>query len=439
MSALRILLIAPETNPESLTNPSIAYYHAEALARLHEVTLLLYASNEEAVRRGGAKFHAIQPIRLPWLDRLYNWALRRIFKFDYGRQSLTAFSYPRHVFFEIRAWRKFRSRILSGDFDVVLRIMPFVSVLPSPFSWFLRNGPIPFVIGPVSGGLPWAKGFRQLDKQRQEAGYWVSNLRGMYRYMPFARSTYAKAAAIIAASSHTYEEFAKHREKLFFVPSEIGINPTLFKERPQSRSSRGGKLELIFVGRLIPLKACDLALRAAAQLLRSGAAHFTVVGDGPERQSLHDLTRSLGVEDAVSFAGWLPHAETLKQLQNADVLVFPSLREIGGGVVFEALSLGAVPVVADFGGPGDIVTTEVGYKIPMTNEEDMILNLESVLKKLAEDRKHLNKLRQQGMAYAREQFTWDRKARVMTEILLWATGRGSKPELHPPERLAPVG
>src|SRR5262245_36389819 len=137
MSGLRILLIAPEANPESLTNPSIAYYHAEALARLHEVTLLIYASNEGAVRAGRGPFHAIEPIRLGWVDRFYAWAVKRIFKYDYGRQSLTAFSYPRHVLFEVRAWRNLRRRILSGQFDVVLRIMPFVSVLPSPFARFL--------------------------------------------------------------------------------------------------------------------------------------------------------------------------------------------------------------------------------------------------------------------------------------------------------------
>ena len=169
----------------------------------------------------------------------------------------------------------FGSRILSGDFDVVLRLLPYITVLPSPFAWFLRNGPIPFVIGPISGGLPWAKGFPQLDKQRHAPGYWIWNLRGMYRYLPFARSTYAKAAAIIAGSSHTYAEFATYREKLFFVPTEIRVNPALFKERPRSRSSRGAKLELIFVGRLIPLKACDLALRGcgAAFARRCSALH----------------------------------------------------------------------------------------------------------------------------------------------------------------------
>jgi glycosyltransferase involved in cell wall biosynthesis len=430
--------LAPEANPDSVTNPSVGYYHAQALARLHQVTLVIYASNESAVRRGGSPFHSTVPIRLPWLDAIYEWALKRIFKYDYGRQSLTAFSYPRHVFFELRAWQQLRRQIAAGEFDVVLRILPYIRVLPSPFAWLLRSGPIPFVIGPISGGLPWAKGFAQLEQQRHAAGYWIWNLRSLSRYVPFARSTYSKAAAIVAGSSHTYAELAEHRERLFFIPTEIGINPEFVEEHPRSLTSRDRKLELIFVGRLIPLKACDLALRGAAQLLRTGAAHFTVVGDGPERERLLLLARSLGIEGSVSFKGWLPHSDTLSAMQSADVLVFPSLREIGGGVVFEALSLGAVPVVADFGGPGDLVNADIGHKIPMSNEDDMIVRLQSVLKRLAEDRNHLEELRERGMAYARENLTWDAKARVMTQIMLWATGRGPKPILIPPEPVTPT-
>src|SRR5712672_1850009 len=94
--SLRILLLAPECNPEGISNPAIAFYHAEALARLHDVTLVLYASNEEAVRRRRVSFSQIEPIRVPILDRLYEWSLRRIFKYDYGRLTLTAANYPRH-------------------------------------------------------------------------------------------------------------------------------------------------------------------------------------------------------------------------------------------------------------------------------------------------------------------------------------------------------
>jgi glycosyltransferase involved in cell wall biosynthesis len=435
--SLRILLLAPDCNPESISTQLIGYEHAEALSRLHAVTLVVRARNAEAVRRAGGAFQEIESVDLPLLDRLYAWALRRIFRYDYGRQSLTAATYPYQIAFEWRAWRQLRSRIRACDFDVVLRILPIVPVLPSPFAFFLRNGPVPFVIGPLNGGLPWPKGFRQLDKQRHAAGYWVANLRGLYRYLPFSRSTYTKAAAIIAASSHTYAEFSRYGEKVFFVPGENGLR-TSFLSEPSARAARRHEklLALVFVGRLIPLKGCDLALRAAAPLLRADLARFTIVGDGPERESLHELAKSLGVENAVSFTGWLPGPDTRRRLEEADVLVFPSLREFGGTVVFEALALGTVPVVADFGGPGDIVDPRIGYKIPLVNENDMVSNLESILNNLAKDRTHLNTLRREGIAYARQHLTWDSKARSVTDILRWAIGSGSKPDLLPPKRLA---
>ena len=159
MNRLRVLVLAPDCNPESVTTPQIAYAHAEALARHHAVTLVVRAANEAPIRKAGGSFEAIHPIRLPGLDEFYSWALRRVFKYDYGRQSLTAATYPLQVAFEWSAWRQLSRRIRSGDFDVVLRILPIVTVLPSPFAYFLRNGPIPFVLGPLNGGLPWPEGF----------------------------------------------------------------------------------------------------------------------------------------------------------------------------------------------------------------------------------------------------------------------------------------
>jgi glycosyltransferase involved in cell wall biosynthesis len=432
MSRLRVLVLAPDCNPESVSTPQLAYAHAEALACQHALTLVVRAANEVPIRKAGGNFEEIHPVRLPGLDQLYSWALRRIFKYDYGRQSLTAASYPLQVAFEWRAWRQLRRRIHGGDFDVVLRILPVVPVLPSPFAHFLRSGPIPFVLGPLNGGLPWPNGFPQLDIQRRQPGWWFSRLRGCYRYLPFARSTYQKAAAIIAGSSHTFSEFASYREKLFFVPGENGLESSLSESHPKATGGQERTFKLVFVGRLIPFKACDLALRGAAPLLRAGAAHLTVVGDGPERKNLQDLAISLGIEKAVTFTGWITRDEVLAQLGQADLFVFPSLREFGGAVVFEALALGAVPVVADFGGPGDIVTPEVGYKIGLTSEADFVRNLATVLDRLVLDTDHLETLRQQGMAYARERLTWKGKARAVSGVLQWVTGNGPKPDLPPP-------
>jgi glycosyltransferase involved in cell wall biosynthesis len=85
----------------------------------------------------------------------------------------------------------------------------------------------------------------------------------------------------------------------------------------------------------------------------------------------------------------------------------------------------------DFGGPGDIVHPEVGFKVPLTNEEDVVLQIEKVLAKLSDDPALLKGLREQGMRYARERLSWDGKAEMMTQILTWARGQGAKPDLRP--------
>jgi glycosyltransferase involved in cell wall biosynthesis len=427
MGRLRVLVLGPECNPNEVSIPFVTYSHAAALAQLHDVTLVARARVEDSLRSSNASFRAIEIVKTPWLDRIFAWSFRTIFKSNYESQALTAFKYPFTVAFEWRAWRQLRRRIKSGEFDVVLRLVPITAVLPSPFAFFLRKGPIPFVIGPISGGLPWPSGLSQLENQKE----WVSGLRKMYRFLPFTRSTYRYATAIIAASSQTYSEFAKYRDKLFFVP-ENGIAPSVCSG--DSRSPKpSAQLELIFVGGLVPRKACDLALRAAAPLLRRDLARFTVVGDGPERNRLEQLTASLGIERTVIFCGWLSRMEALSHMQSADVLVFPSVRDFGGGVVFEALGAGAVPVVVDFGGPGDIVHPEVGYKVPLTDEDGIVSQIEKILTNLANDRDLLCRLRRQGMNYARESLTWDAKAQTTSRVLNWAVGQGLKPILVPPK------
>jgi glycosyltransferase involved in cell wall biosynthesis len=429
MSRLRILVLAPDSNPEQVSIPYVTYSHAAALAELNDVTLVIRAPVEDPVRRANARFCGIEVVRMPQLERIYAWGFRKVFKSNFASQAVTAFGYPFALAFEWRAWRQLRRRIFAGEFDVVLRIVPMTAVLPSPFAFFLRKGPIPFVVGPINGGLPFIQGFSQADNQKE----WISALRGLYRFLPFARSTYRRAAAIIAASSQTYAEFATYRDKLFFVP-EPGITRSLCCDDPRSPRP-GAKLELIFVGGLIPCKACDLALRAAAPLLRSGLAQFTVVGDGPERSRLEELAKSLRIQNVVSFRGWVAHGDVLRHLQSADVLVFPSIRDFGAGVVFEALACGAVPVVADFGGPGDIVRPEIGYKVALTNENDLVAQMQKILTDLERDRDLLARLRLRGMAYARESLTWDAKAQATTRVLYWASGRGAKPQLPPPKLL----
>ena len=61
--------------------------------------------------------------------------------------------------------------------------------------------------------------------------------------------------------------------------------------------------------------------------------------------------------------------------------------------------------------------------------------IEKILADLASNQDVLNRLRRQGMSYARECLTWDAKAQATTQVLKWAVRRGPKPDLSPPKVL----
>jgi len=163
----------------------VTYSHAAVLAQLHDVSLVVRSTVEDRVLRAKAPFRSVEVVRMPRLEQILCLVFSSDLKSNFASQAVTAFGYPFALAFEWYAWRQLRQRILAGEFDVALRLIPMTAVLPSPFAFFLRKGPIPFVIGPINGGLPFVKGFSQASGQKE----WVSNLRGLYRFLPFARST----------------------------------------------------------------------------------------------------------------------------------------------------------------------------------------------------------------------------------------------------------
>lgn len=425
MKRLRILVLAQQANPDWISVPLVGYQHAAALAEIHDVTLVTHFANIDAIQKRKAPYKDVSSISLGFWETFYAWCFLHIFKGNHGSQILTAFRIPFYWGFEWLAWKRYKARLKAGDFDLVLRVTPVAPVAPSLFSKRCKRIRVPFILGPINGGLPWPKGYPQAENAKE----WVSHLRFLYKALPYARSTYRDASAIITGSSETFSDFRKYEEKLFFVP-ENGIRQENVVDRLQS-PSRKGPLRLIFAGRLVPLKGADMVLRAASDLIRDGRASLTLVGDGEERQSLEKLAQSLGIK--VEFTGMIPHAETMAHFRAADVLVFPSVREFGGGVVFEALSVGTVPIVCNYGGPGDIVQDgKTGFSVAMKGEDYTLAQIRKILERLDRQPELLSLLSKEGQRYAREELSWQGKARKMTEIFNWVLGLGPKPAFLPP-------
>ncbi|MEL1263982.1 glycosyltransferase [Pseudoxanthomonas putridarboris] len=108
------------------------------------------------------------------------------------------------------------------------------------------------------------------------------------------------------------------------------------------------------VGRLNEVKRQDLLLRAFARIVPEyPQARLLLVGDGPEREALQDLTRSLGLADRIVFAGYQPRTE--HYLAAMDVFALSSRHEGLPLALLEAWASGLPVVSSAVGGIPQVV------------------------------------------------------------------------------------
>jgi alpha-maltose-1-phosphate synthase len=416
----RVLLIAEAANPEWVSVPLEGWSHARAIAEVCDVHLVTQVRNRDAIRRAGLKegvdFTAIdsEMVARP------AWKVAQLIRggSNHGWTTVTAIGSLTYWYFEELVWKNFGAKVEARQFDVVHRLTPLSPTTPSSLARRCKRAGVPFVMGPLNGGVPWPKGF---ESERHREKEWLSYLRSAYKLLPGYTSTRKHAAAIIVGSRTTLAQIGERwRGKCVYIP-ENAYDPARFAEPPPR--SDGPPLRVVFVGRLVPYKGADMLLSAAAGLLREGRVTLEIIGNGPEMERLREIAAREGLREGVTFAGWVPHQQLQERLGRAHVLGFPSVREFGGAVVLEAMALGVVPVVVDYGGPGELVTDRTGLMVPIGTREQIIAGVRECLERLNSDLALVARMSEAARRRAQGQFTWGAKALQTLEVYKWVMGR----------------
>lgn len=416
----RVLVIAEAANPEWVSVPLVGWSHSRALAGVAEVHVVTHVRNAGAFARAGLvegkDFTAIDSERVAKPLHRASELLRG--GSGKGWTMVTAVASISYYYFERLVWKRFGAEIRAGKFDIVHRVTPLSPTTTSLIAGKCRKAGVPFVLGPLNGGVPWP---REFDGARRREREWLSYVRDAYKLMPGYASTRRNAAAILAGSKHTLAQVpARYQEKCVYLP-ENAIDPNRFTLCASGPVS--SPLKLAFVGRLVPYKGPDMLLEAIVPLARAGLVRLDVLGDGPLMPELKAIVERENIGDAVTLAGWVEHGQLQHRLVQSDVFAFPSIREFGGGVVLEAMALGLVPVIVNYGGPGELVSPDTGYALPLGTRAQIIASFRETLERLARDPSGVRAMGERGRRDVFERFTWEAKARQVLEVYDWVTGK----------------
>jgi glycosyltransferase involved in cell wall biosynthesis len=160
--------------------------------------------------------------------------------------------------------------------------------------------------------------------------------------------------------------------------------------------------------------------------LERGRFELDIVGDGPDRQALRELTAGLGLAQEVRFLGSLSRAQVAERYRESDLFTLPSTAESFGNVFAEALASGLPIVASAIGGIPDLVEHGTnGILVPPGDPH----SLASAIRYLADDPQLRSVMSGRNRAKAEAALEWAQVTRRYLSIYEAVTRQLPAPSL----------
>ncbi len=414
---MRVLLLADDCNPDWPSLPVVGYKAIRALADEDgvELTVATHVRNRPAIERNGLGNASVLYIDTEYIARpMHGFSKLLRGGTSVGWSTNVAMAYLPYLAFEHEVWKTFRHELEAGIFDVVHRLTPMSPTLPSLMA---KKSPVPFVLGPLNGGLHWPLEFQSVRRRERE---WLTYVRNLHRWLPYYRATYRRSACILTAFNHTKEDIPKSSWSRCVDFPEVGVDPALFS-RENDIEKPEAPMTMLFVGRLVPYKCADIAVQAFSRSAALKRHRLKIIGDGPEEERLRSLVERHRLHGCVELLGAKTQTQVGEAMREADIFVFPSIRELGAGAVVEAMASGLACVGVDYGAPGALLRNGRGIVVPLGSREELITRYVRELETLVNAPERVLRFGNEARKFAMKELTWSVKARKMMEVYRWVT------------------
>jgi len=298
-------------------------------------------------------------------------------------------------------WRLASKAVKELSIDVIHEPAPVSPRQPS----ILFGLGVPIVVGPMNGGMQFPEGFKFMASRFEK--YINLSLRGLTHFFNLLLPGKLLADILLVANERTRSALPRFTRGEIIRCIENGVDTKVWSKPIQT--DKREYIQLVYLGRLVDLKCVDLLIKAFSLVQKNHKVRLMVIGRGENEAILQQLAIEEGVELEVDFLGWKNHEECNLLLTNSDILVLPSVRECGGAVVLEAMSVGLPVIAVNWGGPADYVTKETGILVDATNPVDLMNDLAEAIEKLTLDSGLRTSLGVAALERIHTEFSWDKK------------------------------
>ena len=190
------------------------------------------------------------------------------------------------------------------------------------------------------------------------------------------------ANVVLTNSTSTKEDLIKHFK---IAPKQIHVFNILIQDHFRGNninSYEDREQAIAIVGRLHKSKGQDLVLKQMQGLVKIHSdIKLYIIGHGPERHNLIELTESLGLTHSALFTGDLPQEQVYGHLNKVLLHISASLEEAYGLVNIEALSAGTPIVATKVGGLQETLIEGINGFYFNPNEAESLLKIVRKLQK----------------------------------------------------------
>ena len=246
---------------------------------------------------------------------------------------------------------------------------------------------------------------------------------GQIRLQRLAYRLATKVVANSQAARQMLEQEGVATSSIAVIPNGLDLNA--FAERRPTGSIRN----IITVANLRREKSHETLLAAAAVLVRTyPGLRFQIVGDGPRRRELEELSRARGLDAHVEFLGHREDIPTL--LAAADAFVLPSRTEAFPNGAIEAMAAGLPVVASDVGGLRDLIAKgRTGVLVPPGDPDALARALQSFIDNPA----GAEAIGRAGRAEVHQRYAFDRMIASFEDLYLSGLRAGVPAQRHEAE------